>query len=264
MSGNCRSACPPRTTRTRTDESWLSVIPRNLRQPYKMRPIIEGLMDRGSVFEMGRYFGRSVITCLARLNGLPVAVLAGDPMFYAGSWTADACAKVIRFVDLAETFHLPVVYLMDCPGFMIGLEAEQRATIRWGVRAMAAVNQSTVPWCTVIVRNAFGVAGVVHQPASRFSVRHAWPSARWGIAAAGRRDRGGLPGRPRRGGGPRRRSWRRSTHGLQLLRSPLRTAEAFWVEEIIDPRQTRRLLCEFAGLAERVLEPGMRAHGMRP
>jgi acetyl-CoA carboxylase carboxyltransferase component len=247
----------------RTDESWLGVIPRNLRQPYKMRPIIEGLMDRGSVFEMGRYFGRSVITCLARLNGLPIAVLAGDPMFYAGSWTADACAKVVRFVDLAETFHLPVVYLMDCPGFMIGLEAEQRATIRWGVRAMAAVNQSTVPWCTIIVRNAFGVAGVVHQPASRFSVRHAWPSARWGslpleggIEAAYRAD---LDEAEDRGAKLAEIDAR-----LQLLRSPLRTAEAFWVEEIIDPRQTRRLLCEFAGLAERVLEPGMRAHGMRP
>ncbi|MFZ4410977.1 MAG: carboxyl transferase domain-containing protein, partial [Paracraurococcus sp.] len=180
-----------------------------------------------------------------------------------GAWSADTCQKVIRFVDLAETFHLPVVYLMDCPGFMIGLEAEQRATIRWGVRAMAAVNQSTVPWCTIIVRNAFGVAGVVHQPASRFSVRHAWPSARWGslpleggIEAAYRAD---LDAAEDRGAALAEIEAR-----LQLLRSPLRTAEAFWVEEIIDPRQTRRLLCDFAGLAERVLEPGMRAHGVRP
>ncbi|MBK1661645.1 acyl-CoA carboxylase subunit beta [Paracraurococcus ruber] len=247
----------------RTEEDWLSVIPRNLRKPYRMRPLIEGLMDRGSVFEMGRWFGRSVITCLARLDGLPVAVMAGDPMHYAGSWTADACAKVIRFVDLAETFHLPVVYLMDCPGFMIGLEAEQRGTIRWGVRAMAAVNQTTVPWCTIIVRNAFGVAGVVHQPASRYSVRYAWPSARWGslpleggIEAAYRADLDAA--------GDRGAKLAEIEARLQQLRSPLRTAEAFWVEEIIDPRQTRRLLCEFSGLAERLLEPGQRAHGMRP
>jgi len=170
---------------------------------------------------------------------------------------------VIRFVDLAETFHLPVVYLMDCPGFMIGLEAEQRATIRWGVRAMAAVNQSTVPWCTVILRNAFGVAGVVHQPASRYSVRYAWPSARWGslpleggIDAAYRAELDAAPDRAARLAEIEGR--------LQKLRSPLRTAEAFWVEEIIDPRQTRRLLTDFAGLARRVLEPGQRAHGLRP
>ena len=100
--------------------------------------------------------------------------------YYGGAWTANACQKIVRFVDLAETFHMPIVHMVDCPGFLIGLEAERTATIRHGVRAMAAVNQTTVPWCTIIVRNAFGVAGVVHQPANRFSMRYAWPSAYWG------------------------------------------------------------------------------------
>jgi acetyl-CoA carboxylase carboxyltransferase component len=208
-------------------------------------------------------FGRSVITAFARLNGLPVAVIAGDPMFYAGSWTADACAKIIRFVDLADTFHMPVVHMMDCPGFMIGLEAEQRATIRWGVRAMAAINQCSVPWCTIIIRNAFGVAGAIHQPANRFTIRYAWPSARWGslpleggIEAAYRADIDAAEDRGAKLAEIEQR--------LQLLRSPLRTAEAFWAEEIIDPRQTRRLLCEFAGHAEKLREPGMLGRGIRP
>src|SRR6202040_1538915 len=131
-------------------------------------------------FEMGANFGRSIIAGLARLEGRAVLLLASDPFHYGGSWTADACQKVVRYADFAETFHLPVVYLMDCPGFMIGLDAEKAATIRHGVRAMAAVNQTTVPWCTIIVRNSFGVAGVVHQPADRFSLRYAWPSAYWG------------------------------------------------------------------------------------
>ena len=138
------------------------------------------MVDKGSFFEMGANFGRSIIAGLARLEGRAVLLLASDPFHYGGSWTADACQKVVRYADLAETFHLPVVYLMDCPGFMIGLDAEKAATIRHGVRAMAAVNQTTVPWCTIIVRNAFGVAGVVHQPANRFSMRYAWPSAYWG------------------------------------------------------------------------------------
>ncbi|MBV1798347.1 acyl-CoA carboxylase subunit beta [Siccirubricoccus sp. G192] len=247
----------------RVDEALLSAIPRNLRTPYRIRPIIESVVDRGSFFEIGRQFGRPIVTGLARLRGLPVAVMAGDPHFYAGSWTADTCAKVVRFVDLAETFHLPVVYLMDCPGFMIGLDAERTATIRWGVRAMAAVNQSTVPWCTVIIRNAFGVAGVVHQPAGRFSVRYAWPSARWGslpleggIEAAYRADLDAAPDREAKMAEIDRR--------LQQLRSPLRTAEAFWVEEIIDPRQTRRLLCEFGDRAEKLRQPGISRFTMRP
>ncbi len=244
-------------------EKLISAIPRNIRQTYRARPIIESLVDEGSFFEMGRFFGRPLITGLARLQGLPVAIMAGDPMFYAGSWTADACAKAIRFIDLAETFHLPVVYLMDCPGFMIGLEAEQRGTIRWGVRVMAAMNQCTVPWCTVILRNAFGVAGVVHQPASRYSVRYAWPSARWGslpleggIEAAYRADLDAAEDRAAKLSEIEIR--------LQKLRSPLRTAEAFWAEEIIDPRDTRKLLCEFSRLAEPLLTPGQRSHAVRP
>ncbi|MBL6457782.1 methylmalonyl-CoA carboxyltransferase [Belnapia sp. T6] len=256
-----RTACEDDPARA--EESWLSAIPRDIRKPYRARPLLESIFDRGSFFEMGRYFGRSVITALARLNGLPVAVIAGDPMFYAGSWTADACAKVIRHVDLADTFHLPVVHMMDCPGFMIGLEAEQRATIRWGVRTMAAINQSRTPWCTVILRNAFGVAGAIHQPAGRFNLRFAWPSARWGslpleggIEAAYRADIDAAEDPAAKLAEIEQR--------LQLLRSPLRTAEAFWVEEIIDPRRTRALLCEFADQAERLREPGRIGRGMRP
>src|SRR3546814_11809414 len=81
---------------------------------------------------------------------------------------------------MAETFHMPVVYLADCPGFLVGLEAERTGTIREGVRAMSAINQCTVPWCSIIVRSAFGVAGSAHQPTSRYAVRSAWLSARWG------------------------------------------------------------------------------------
>jgi acetyl-CoA carboxylase carboxyltransferase component len=247
----------------RAEEWLLAAIPRDPRLPYRMRPILEAVLDRGSLFEMGRHFGRPIITGFARLDGWPVAVLAGDPFFTAGAWTAEACAKVVRFVDLAETFHLPIVYLMDCPGFMIGQEAEQRATIRWGVRAMAAVNQSTVPWCTVIVRNAFGVAGVVHQPAGRFSLRYGWPSARWGslpleggIEAAYRAELDAADDPAAKLAEIEAR--------LAALRSPFRTAEAFWVEEIVDPRQTRRLLTEFASLAAPLRRAGPSRFGPRP
>ncbi|HRQ88759.1 MAG TPA: carboxyl transferase domain-containing protein, partial [Bacteroidia bacterium] len=164
----------------RRDEALMKVIPRDRKQVYRMRPIIETLFDKGSFFEMGQLFGRSIITGFARLNGLPVAVMASDPFHYGGAWTANACQKIVRFIDLAETFHLPVVHLADCPGFLIGLEAEKTAVIRHGVRAMAAINQTSVPWCTIIIRNVFGVAGAIHQPSGRFVTRYAWLSAWWG------------------------------------------------------------------------------------
>jgi acetyl-CoA carboxylase carboxyltransferase component len=247
----------------RADESLSKAVPRNRRQVYKMRPIIESVVDKGSFFEMGQNFGRSIITGLARFEGRAVLLLASDPYHYGGSWTAEACQKVIRAVDLAETFHLPVVYLMDCPGFMIGLEAEKSATIRLGVRAMAAANQTTVPWCTIIVRNAFGVAGVVHQPANRFSMRYAWPSAYWGslpleggIEAAYRADIDAAS--------DPKAKMQEIEERLNKLRSPFRSAEKFWVEEVIDPRKTRSLICEFARLAEPVRTPGPSSMAIRP
>src|SRR3546814_2914056 len=119
----------------------------------KRRAIVDAVVDAGSFFEMGRMYGRPIITGFARLDGVPVALMASDPYFFAGAWTADACRKITRFVDMAETFHMPVVYLCDCPGFLVGLEAERTGTIREGVRAMSAINQCTVPWCSIIVRD---------------------------------------------------------------------------------------------------------------
>src|SRR5690606_12992803 len=105
---------------------------------------------------------------------------ANDPYFHGGALTADACQKMVRFLDMAETFHLPVVHLVDCPGFLIGLEAEKAGTIRHGARAMAALNQTTVPWATVIVRSAYGVGGAANAPAGRLLIRYSWVSGRWG------------------------------------------------------------------------------------
>ena len=106
--------------------------------------------------------------------------MASDPYSYGGCWTADTCKKVTKFVDLAEAFHLPIIYLVDCPGFEVGLQGEQNGTIKEGVRAMTAIGQTSVPWCPIIVRNAFGVAGGAHRNPANHSTRYAWPSARWG------------------------------------------------------------------------------------
>lgn len=245
-------------------EGWLiSAIPRDRRKVYRMRPIIEALVDRGSFFEIGRHWGRSMITGFARLDGWPVAVMANDPYFYAGAWTAAASEKVERFVDLAEVFHLPMVHLVDNPGFLIGLEAEQQGTIRYGAKALAAIFQSTIPWCAVIVRKAFGVAGSGHMNPDRYGIRVAWPSGDWGslpmeggIEAAYKADIAAAPD-------PEKRLAEIEAK-LEKLRSPLRSAEAFMPEEIIDPRDTRPLLCEFADMAAPLRTPGPRAFGYRP
>ena len=245
-------------------EEWLSdAIPRDPRKVYKMRAIVEAVVDQGSFFEIGELYGRSIITGLARIDGWPVAMMASDPYHYAGAWTADTCQKVERWVDMAQTFHLPVVYLVDCPGFLIGLEAERTGTIKQGVRAMSAIWQTTVPWCAVIIRNVFGVAGAAHKNGGRYGFRYAWPSGRWGslpleggIEAAYRADLAAADDPAAK--------LVEIEERLNKLRSPFRSAETFWIEEIVDPRSTRPLLCEFVNLAAPLREPGPYSHRMRP
>ncbi|HKM53883.1 MAG TPA: carboxyl transferase domain-containing protein, partial [Isosphaeraceae bacterium] len=245
------------------EESLLSAVPREKKQAYHMRRIIDALVDKQSFFEMGRLFGRPIITGFARLDGWPVALMAGDPLYHGGAWTADACSKIIRFVDLAQTFHLPIVHLVDCPGFQVGLAAESSAVIRYGVRALSAINQTTVPWCSIVVRNCYGVGGLGHQPVSHLCMRYAWPSASWGslpleggIEAAYRAEIDAAPD-------PQAKQDEIEAR-LNRLRSPLRTAESFWVDEIIDPRDTRRLLCDFANLAAPLRTRGPSSFAMRP
>ncbi len=247
----------------RAEESLFSIVPHDPKQVYNMRRIVDAVVDRGSFFEMGAMFGRPIITGFARLDGWPVALMASDPMFSGGAWTADACEKIIRFVDMAETFHLPIVYLCDCPGFAVGLEAEKARTIRLGVRVMTAIGQTTQPWCSIIVRNAFGVAGGAHRPAGRFSMRYAWLSAAWGSLPLAGGIEAAYKAEIEAAEDPAAKQ-REIEERLEKLRSPFRTAETFAVEEIVDPRRTRALLCDFAGLAAKRRKPSMAAFTMRP
>jgi acetyl-CoA carboxylase carboxyltransferase component len=249
----------------RREEELLSIVPRQRRQVYDVRRLLDLVLDRGSLFEIGCLFGRPVVTALARLDGIAVGVLAHDPRQRAGAVDADASEKLTRFVDLCDTFHLPVVYFVDNPGFMIGVEAEREGTIRGGVRALFAIEQSSVPWAAVLVRKVFGVAGAGHAPHRRASVRYAWPSGEWGSLPI----EGGVEAAYRRqleaADDPDALRARLESE-LSSLRSPFLTAEAFGVEEIIDPRDTRPLLVEWARRAFEVTATrlGPRARGMRP
>lgn len=256
-----RQACKDPVSRR--EENLLSIVPQSRRQVYKMRSIITSVVDEGAFFEIGRQHGRSSICGLARLDGWPVAILASDPYVYGGAWTAESSQKVVRFIDLAETFHLPVVHLVDVPGFRIGLEAEQAATIRHGARALTAIYQAKAPWCSIVIRKAFGVAGAAMSNAARLPFRYAWPSGDWGslpleggIEAAYKRELEAAPDRDALRAEIEER--------LNRVRSPFRTAEKFGIEEIIDPRDTRQVLCEFANLAAPLRVAGCRSAGYRP
>jgi len=248
---------PPRLDPTdevdRRSEALRDAIPRDRRAPYDIRGVLAEVVDRDSVLELGRMFGRSTVTALARLDGFPVAVVASDPRFYGAGMTADGADKMTRFVDLAETFRLPVVHLVDQPGFLIGTAAERAGTIRHGARTLAAVYQSTVPWASVLIRRVFGVAGAAHRPHSRHTFRVAWPSGDWGSLPI----EGGLEVAFKRmlaeAGEEAERLKAEIADRLEAVRSPYRTAEKFLVEDVIDPADTRPLLTDWVHSAYDVL-----------
>jgi acetyl-CoA carboxylase carboxyltransferase component len=248
---------------SRREAALLSAVPRDRRKVYDMRKVLNAIVDQGSLFEMSRKFGGPVITALARLDGWPVAIMASDPFFYGGAWTADAARKAERFIDLANTFHLPIVNFVDIPGFIIGPDAEKAGTIRHGAKALAAMYQSEVPQCSIMVRKSFGVAGAGHMNHTRLHYRYCWPSGDWGslpieggIEAAYRAELEASP--------EPKQLLSEIEERLNRYRSPFRTAETFMAEEIIDPRDTRPLLCEFANLSAKLRKPGPRAAPMRP
>ena len=247
----------------RRDDELISIVPREPRRVYKMRSIIESVCDQGSFFEIGLRWGRSVITGLARLDGWPVAIFGEDPYVYGGGWTADSCRKLIRLLDTASTFHLPVVHLADCPGFLIGKESEESGTIRFGSAALAALGQLTAPFACVVIRKAFGVAGAANNKPGARSYRVAWPSGDWGslpieggLEVAYKQDLADSDTPDELLSEIRDR--------LNSVRSPHRSAEFFEIEEIIDPRDTRPVLCEWVDLARRSLKPGPSTFGYRP
>lgn len=163
-------------------EAWLKdAIPPDRRKLYDPRRILEGVLDRESIFEIGRYHGGSTVTCLARLGGIPVGVMANDPKVAGGAMTRAAAQKTERFVDLCDTFHLPVVNFVDQPGLMTGVQAEEEGTITAALRAIGGIEQSATPWVTIIVRRAFGVTDII-DPRETRALLCDWAREAWEVA----------------------------------------------------------------------------------
>lgn len=240
----------PKDRPDRTDDALLSIVPRDRSKAYSMRTIVTSVMDQGSVFEMGRRWGRAAITALARLDGWPVAVIASDPSYLGGSWTAGTAEKVQRHVRLAEQFGLPIIHLVDNPGFMIGLDAEKAATIRRGVEAMSTIYGATVPWASVIIRKAYGVAGAAMSNHTRFQYRAAWPSGDWGSLPIEGGVEVAYQSELAASDDPEA-ALAAIKAKLAEVTSPFRTAERYGIEDVLDPRETRPFLTNFIQLAMR-------------
>jgi methylmalonyl-CoA decarboxylase subunit alpha len=233
----------------RCEDALARIVPESRRKPYDMKKLVRMVADQDSVFEIQPSFGKAVITCLARMNGKVVGIIANNPMIYGGAIDVRAARKQTHFVELCDCFHIPLIFFVDVPGFMVGKDAEAAATLREGMRSVYVGLQATVPIYTVVIRKCYGMAGMGTTDKNGLDLKIAWPSAEWGslpieggVAAAFRKDIASAAD-------PKSRE-REIEAELRALASPYRTAEAFGVEEIIDPRETRPYLCRFIDAAQ--------------
>lgn len=237
----------------RREEELARIVPRKRTTTFDVRRAIRLVADTGSFFELGPEWGTDQITGFVRFGGYPLGVIASDSRHVnGGAMTADGCRKLTRHLDLCDLFHLPILNLVDNPGFAVGVEHELAGTIRSGGEWMVAFAQVGVPLFTVVMRRSFGVAGNnFATPRAQASVRVAWPSA----------DVGGIPPE----GGIEAAYKRQLAEAadpealraelnarIESARGPLGPLSKFQIEEMIDPRDTRAHVCEWAATAHRV------------
>eukprot|EP00935_MAST-01C_sp_MAST-1C-sp1_P000217 g217.t1 len=265
-------------------QELVRVVPVARAKSYAIRDVINGVVDVGSFFEIGENWGRDQVTGLARIAGMPVAILAQDCRSDGGGMSANGARKICRHVELINTFHLPMVSFVDCPGLVVGLAAETASTARFGGAAMAQLYSAKVPWFTCIVKRVFGLAGGMlanRKGRGTSDKRVAWPSGDWGSLP----PEGGIQAvsdtcilsfassrlypsvcvlyQP----DPTHTGYKRVLQShpdpqsviKELLdkynatRSPLRTAGGFGVEDVIDPRDTRAIVERWLHNAYRIL-----------
>ena len=250
-------------TSDRREEGLLGAVPRNPRRLYDVHAILAAIFDEGSVFRYAGY-GGGTLTALARLDGHPVGVIAADPG-QGATMSAEGAFAVTRLVDLCETFHLPVVSLTDQAGMTIGSAAERAATIRHGARAISAVYQARIPQAELIVRRVYGVGGAGIINRHRASRSWAWPSGDWGSLPAKGGIEAAFRARIDAAHDPAAELERLAAQ-VAAVTSPFRTAEHFGVQDIIDPRESRPLLCDWVRDAYRILpqQIGRPSFGTRP
>ncbi|MEU3271237.1 carboxyl transferase domain-containing protein [Saccharomonospora sp. NPDC006951] len=239
---------PPRTPSDdpvdRPIDEILGRIPTSNRRPYKATDIITPIVDVDSFFEIGKYWGKAVTTGLARMDGIPVGIVASNPMHLGGAMDAQAAEKQIRFVDMCSTFHLPIVYFADVPGFMVGPDAERANVVRWGMRAIQSLIEAEVPVVTIQVRKAYGMAVSATSDPDGLSLRIAWPTAEWGDLPVEGGVEAGFARDIEESADPE--AYRAAINeNFKNIADPWRTVEAFGVEAMIDPRETRVMVADF-------------------
>jgi acetyl-CoA carboxylase carboxyltransferase component len=268
LPSNCDEAPPDAPSDDpvdRREESLLDLLPETTRKPYDMYKLVRAVVDRGEIFDIKPRFARSIITCLARINGKSVGVVANQPMHLGGILDNDSADKAAHFIQICDAFNVPLVFLQDVPGFMVGSKVEHAGIIRHGAKMLHVMSAATVPKLTVVVRKAYGagyyvMCGRAYEPDLLVS----WPTGE--ISVMGAEGMVGIAARKLFGDAEPPPDVKKGiVEAIQKNIDVYKSAGWALVDDVIDPRDTRRVLAWGLELArhKRVERP-RKKHGVVP
>jgi acetyl-CoA carboxylase carboxyltransferase component len=265
---NCEEAPPRREggdPPERAEEDLLDLLPDSPRHPYDMYELIRRIVDDGEWFDLKPRWARTIITCLARMGGRPVGIVANQPKHLGGILENDSADKAARFINLCDAYGVPLLFLMDVPGFMVGTKVEQAGIIRHGAKMLYAVSRATVPKVTVIVRKAYGagyyvMCGKAYEP----DLIVAWPSAE--ISVMGPEGAVNIIFRKQIEASADPDAARAEMiEGIRKTIDPYIAAGNAMIDDVIDPRETRPTVIRALEMAQtKRVERPWKKHGVMP
>src|SRR3954463_4002781 len=239
---NCEEKPPIRESKDPVDrmsEKLLDIVPESPRHPYDMYEVIREIVDDGELFDIKPKFAKTIITCFARFGGMPCGIVANQPKQLAGILETAPANKAARFINLCDAFNIPLLFLQDVPGFMVGTKVEQAGIIRHGAKMLYAVSRATVPKVTVVIRKAYGagyyvMCGKAYEP----DLIVAWPSAE--ISVMGPEGAVNIIGRSAIEASEDPEATREQMlEAVKKQIDPYLAARNDLIDDIIDPRETR-------------------------
>jgi acetyl-CoA carboxylase carboxyltransferase component len=221
------------------------IVPESPRRAYNVRKVVEALADGGSVLELRPKFGKAAVTALTRIDGWPVGMIANQPMVMAGAIDSDASDKIARFIQLCDAYDIPLLFLCDTPGLMVGPEVEKTALVRHSARILTALANATTAHMTVVLRKAYGLGYyVMGGAATEPDLLLAWPTAEFGgmglegaVNIIHRKELAAIGDE-----GEKAARHKQRTDELKAYHTALATAERFNVDDVVDPADTRAIL----------------------
>jgi len=243
-----------------------TVVPENANHPYDMRKVIEGICDEDSFFEIHPEYATNIVVGFARLAGRSIGIVANQPMSLAGVLDIDSSKKGARFTRFCDCFNIPLLVLVDVPGFLPGTDQEWQGIITNGAKLLYALSEATVPRCTVITRKAYGGAyDVMNSKHIGADMNFAWPSAEIAVMGAKGASEIIFKNEIAAAADPAQKLLEKEAEYAALFANPYTAAERGFVDEVIEPKETRRKLIKaFAMLENKVAKRPRKKHGNIP